>query len=790
MKKMLKVIQLSLLAALLFNTQANAQELQQVQDVFNRSQQNTLQEKVFVHTDKSTYVSGEIIWFKVYCVDANTHKPLNISKVVYIDVIDNAQNPVLQAKIALKNGLGNGSLTVPLTIGNGNYKLRGYTNWMKNFGPDVFFEKQLTIINTLRSPDEAQTPALAYDVQFFPEGGNMVAGLTNNIGFKAVGQNGKGIAFKGAIVNQANDTIARFQPLKFGMGHFKFTPVANDSYKAVIQIAGSKPLLKELPIVNSKGYVIQLTDAADRDIDVLVNSNTSDSRVYLFTHTGQVSKVVQSATLTNGAAHFTINKSSLDEGISHITLFNSTGQPVCERLYFKRPKQGFSITANADMQQYATRKKVNVQVVTKDAAGKMLSAALSMAIYRTDSLQATDENDILSYLWLSSDVKGNIESPGYYLKNNKAEANEAINNLMLTQGWRRFQWNNLMQNKTSALRFLPEYNGHLVTARVTDAATNTVAANVIAFMGVPGKRVQMYPAKSNADGLLLFNTKDFYGPGEIIVQTNTEIDTTHKIEVLSPFAEQYSKTALPAFKLTADMQRPLEAGSLSMQVQNIYAGNKLKHFYDPGVDSTAFYGPPRKSYKLDDYTRFTTMEEVLREYIREVNVFKPQGRFDVRMINAKGPLSSNPLVMLDGVPMFNVDKAMAIDPLKISRLQVLNERFYAGPAAFEGVMTFTTYKNDLAGVEMDPHAVIIDYEGMQLQREFYSPVYETADQQKSRTPDFRNLLFWSPNVNTGSHAATNVSFYTSDRAGKYFGLIQGITADGDAGVQPFTFEVK
>jgi hypothetical protein len=128
-----------------------------------------------------------------------------------------------------------------------------------------------------------------------------------------------------------------------------------------------------------------------------------------------------------------------------------------------------------------------------------------------------------------------------------------------------------------------------------------------------------------------------------------------------------------------------------------------------------------------------------------------------------------------------------VDPLKVRKLEVVPFRYYYGPSDSEGIFSFTTYKGDLGGVELDPHAIVVDYEGMQLQREFYSPVYDTETQAASRIPDFRNVLYWSPELSTGRNAA---SFYTSDQPGKYIGVVQGLTASGDAGVQYFSFDVK
>ncbi|MDB4920336.1 hypothetical protein [Mucilaginibacter sp.] len=772
---------ISALSLLMLNSRAQA--IQEVQNSFNLYKHSALQEKVFVHTDKSTYLPGEIIWFKIYCVDGNDHKPLNLSKVVYVEILDNSQSPVAQAKVSIKNGIGDGSVYIPVTVNNGNYKLRAYTNWMKNFSPDYYFEKMITLLNPLKSPDNITKEAAGnYDIQFFPEGGSLVSGIESKVAFKAVGRNGLGVAFTGAIVDQHNDTVARFKPLKFGMGNFSFTPAANNTYKAVVKFNGGA-VTKSLPEANSQGYVMSIID---KGAQLDVNVKGADGNIYLFVHTRQMIKAAQSTSISNGAAHFTISKNVLGDGISSITIFNNAKQPVCERLYFKRPAQKLFIDASADQQQYALRKKVNINVLAKDQASKPVYANMSMAVYRIDSLQDVDRSNIFDYLWLGSDLKGSIESPDYYFKNTNTETDEALDNLMLTQGWRRFQWSQVLENKPPDFNYLPEYNGHIVTAKITNTLTNTPAADVMTYIGIPGKRVQVYASQSDSSGHLLYSTKDFYGPGEVVAQTNTMIDTTYRIDILSPFSEQYSKTMLPKFEFANGMQNALQAHSLGIQVLNIYSANSLKRFYDPGIDSSAFYGKPYKTYKLDDFTRFTTMEEDLREYVSEDNIVRSKGRFHIKVLSDRGFLDGDPLVILDGVPVFDVNKIFSVDPLKVRKLEVIRDRFYYGPSAQEGIFSFTTYKGDLGGVELDSKAVVIDYEGLQLRRQFYSPVYDSEAQAKSRIPDFRNLLYWAPSVNNQD----KVSFYTSDQAGKYVGVIQGITGNGDAGSQYFSFEVK
>ena len=787
-KKINKAALLSVVLSLLLLS-SKAQVIQEVQNSFNLYKQSALQEKIFVHTDKTTYLPGEILWFKVYCVDGNDHRPLNLSKVVYVEVLDNNQNPIVQAKVGMKNGSGDGSLYIPVSITNGNYKLRAYTSWMKNFSPDFYFEKQITLVNPLKSPEAiAKENAPAYDVRFFPEGGNLVAGLLSKVAFKAVGQDGRGVDISGLLINQRNDTVAAFKSLKFGMGSFSFKPATNNTYRAVVKVGDNPAFTKEFSEVSSQGYVMTLADESGQ-INVTVQTNeNSGGTVYLFAHTRQMVKAAQSADVNNGTAHFRINRNDLGDGISHITIFNSAKQPVCERLYFKRPAQQLVIDASADQREYGERKKVSVNVLAKDPSGKSLGADLSMSVYRIDSVQAVDRSDIFSYLWLGSDLRGNIESADYYFKNNNAESDEAIDNLMLTQGWRRFQWNELLENKPAEFTFLPEYNGHLVTGKIVNINGGAPAKNIVTYLGIPGKRVQLYTAQSDSSGHLLYSTRDFFGPSEIIAQTNQLIDSTYRIDISSPFSEQFTKTTPPKFEFTAGMARALQEHSLGVQVLNIYSANMLKRFYDPSVDSLAFYGKPFASYKLDDFTRFTTMEEDLREYVKENNMVKSRGKFHIKVLSEHGFLDNDPLVLLDGVPVFNIDKVFTIDPLKVRKLEVVPFRYFYGPAIEEGIFSFTTYKGDLGGVELDPHAIVMDYEGLQLHRQFYSPVYDTEARSASRIPDFRNLLYWSPSV--AAHGNGTVSFYTSDQPGKYAGVVQGITEKGDAGVQYFTFEVK
>ena len=213
----------------------------------------------------------------------------------------------------------------------------------------------------------------------------------------------------------------------------------------------------------------------------------------------------------------------------------------------------------------------------------------------------------------------------------------------------------------------------------------------------------------------------------------------------------------------------------------------------PDYDSLPFFGKPDYSYLLDDYTRFTTMEEVLREYVYPVTLTSSRGKFDVRVLNTNKEhvfFDSPPLVLLNGVPVLDFNRVMRYDPFDVKKLDIVTRPWYYGDMAFPGIMNFVGYDSRLQGFELDPHSTVIDYDGLQRQREFYSPVYDTKPKFESRLPDFRKLLYWSPDVQTNAKGEQEISFYSSDLPGTFTIVVQGISKDGKTGTAVSEFSVR
>ena len=771
---------------------AQDQLIDNLQQQYQNYQSGNLQEKLFVHTDKTFYLAGETVWFKVYALDASFHKPLAISSVAYIEILNKDLKPVVQSKVAMSNGNGNGSFILPGSLSSGNYIFRAYSSWMKNFSPDFYYEQTLHIVNTLKLTPTSNSPKPLPNIQFFPEGGTEVLGFVGKIAFKATDGEGRGIDCQGLIVNNHNDTISRFQSLHNGMGNFQLKPEKNSSYYAVLKI--NDTLIKEkLPDADDRGFIMKVnTDEAGKlNVSVFATPDFNNTRIYLFAHTRQVVKNVQSAVVKEGTATFMIDKKDLGDGISAITLFNSLRQPVCERLVFKRPHETLLIQSKTDQPTYTIRKPVNISLNTSNSVNLPLAGNLSMSVFMIDSLQHIPEQNIVYWLYLNSDLKGRIQSPEYYFSNPDKTTDEAVDNLLLTQGWRRFKWNEVFDYRKPSFEFLPELEGPVVNGKIINKSSGTPVATSGAYLSIPGNDYAFSSATSDAQGLIRFGFKDIYKNNALVVQPAQGKDSGYRIDITSPFSDKYSSTPVRTLALSKTQENILLTRSISNQVENTYGVDKKRRYTLTDPDTTSFYGNPDRLYYLEDYTRFQTMEEVMREFVEDVRVRKDGDHFTFKVRNRLFGtyFEDDPLILLDGIPISDAGKIIALDPLKVKKIEVVMHNYYVGSSVFEGIINVKSYSGEMGATQIDPDALVVEYEGLQQQREFYSPSYSSREEQDSHMPDFRNVLYWAPQVKTGPDGKAQLSFYTSDLKGKFAVVTQGISSEGLPGNTVTLFEV-
>jgi hypothetical protein len=741
--------------------------------------------KFFAHTDKLQYAAGEVVWFKIYQLRRDSMAVRHDTAVVYCQLVDRTGRVVVQAVQKLVRGAASGSWMLPFNLSTGAYDLRVYTQDQNSNGP--VFEKTLTIVSPVQEREAVAAGRKSYFMSFFPEGGDWIAGIETVIGFKITDEKGRAADMQGTIVRNGRDTIGAFSTHKFGLGRFRLTATSSDVFAAVIQLPDGSQQSFQLPAVANAGYSMRVTRAGPGARVTVMSNRRLLTGLHLVVRNG--GRQIFSAPLTgNDDSSFAqIPESALAEGTSAITVLTSANEPAGERLVFRKPSTLHTWTVRT-ADKFSTRQAVDLDLNFANFSGKALKADASVSVYLADK-SADQTSNIAFYNYLQCELKGQVESPDYYFTGSGPEYDEAVENLLLTHGWRRFE---KQASKVSfADRTKVEQGTQVVRVKVTNSTNGVVGAGIMCYLSVPSRRLQFYTSVTDEQGIADFYVKNLYGRNELIIQTDPRKDSVYKFELLDPlplqndgdtskrkFSSEASFTIADAYRRTA-------------QIQNNFLADKINQGILEPIDSTPFFLRPVKTYLTDEFTRFQTMEEVLREYVVEVVVRRREAQLQLEIVNAlRKEFLPNPLLMIDGVPVFGSDKILRYDPLKIQKIDVVDTRYFYGPSLFPGIVNFTSYEGNLPDFELNPFALVVDHNGIEYQRQFYHPQYETADQLNSRVPDFRNVLTWEPNLATNDDGKAKLRFYTSDQPGTYRVDVQGIAADGSVGSGTAWFVVE
>jgi hypothetical protein len=376
-----------------------------------------------------------------------------------------------------------------------------------------------------------------------------------------------------------------------------------------------------------------------------------------------------------------------------------------------------------------------------------------------------------------------------YFNGSVVEVSDVINDLLIIN--HQEQSEGSCSEMGEDIKYIPEFRGPLVTGKIYNKTNKDPGASIMGYLSLPGKLGRFYVSKSGSDGSIVFEIRHLYGKHEMVAQCDYFKDSLFTIEINDPYSNEYVDFDIPEPDLNEGMRDWLEQQSRNMQVTNAYRKYKTEISLITAIDSSAFYGMPDASYYLDDYTRFPVMEEVMREYIAGVYVRKRSDGFHFRVYDSEfnRVYEDNPLILLDGLPVFDADEIMALDPLKIKKIETIVHAYRKGFLDCYGIISYTSYHGDLAGYSPHPQAKKVEYEGLQLQKIYDFPDYSISSEKRSRIPDFRNSLYWLPSLKCSAREYGNISFYTSDDINNYEIRLEGISNNGNIISGRATFHV-
>lgn len=777
------------------------------------------QEKVYLHFDKPYYMAGETMWFKGYLLYAYDHNIDSASHILYVDLVDPTDNKIIQhLKLNCSQGVTNGAIQLSDSLPEGNYLVRAYTSFMQNYSEDFFFKKDIKIWQNKQhithTESELQVFNTVADCQFFPEGGNLVSGINSRVGFKAVNQLGQGVYAEGFILDDNQDTMAIIKTEHRGLGVFSFIPNFGKHYKAFIKKPDGSLAAFELPKIYEKGYALFVDNLSNKEnIKVIVNNsqpkspNEKDELVVI----GQIrGSVCFHAVIPNDKSSIplSISRASLpNEGIMQITLFNTDGTPLCERLIFiKKEEQQVFLKIETDKSTYGTREKTTLNIEATDESGEAVEGNFSLAV--TDGQQVIPpqyENNILSYMLLSSDLKGYIEDPAYYFTETNKSANRHLDYLMMTQGWRRFTWKEVLEEQYPK-QVHPVEQGFYITGRVLKPNKTPYPDAKLSFYikSSDNDNPQLETSTTDAEGRFGFYNLQFNDTCQFFIQALKEtggrnlelmIDTialaplSQKMQMPSQvFDFKQYETFLKqtadnlAFEKQISLSKDKMLPSLEVKAKKTQKIDYRRGKYASAGDLKSIEITTENCYKYAD------IGTIILEKIPGVQI-----RYGARTFSAISRTEAMSF-WLDGFYIGLNFETSSIRPCEIEMIDVLRgpEAAIFGIQAAGGVVNIITRLNGSTNVDVKqptPGVFIGRKVGYTTTRVFYETRYDIA-QPAHDLPDFRSTLHWQPVVKTDASGKATVAYWNSDAKGKMQVSIQGFSNTGRLGMAKFEYEVR
>ena len=749
------------------------------------------QAKAYLHFDKSTYAAGETIWYKAYIM--NGIYPSDESKTFYVDVTDDKGKLLLHSIIPVVYAGAAGQFDIPNDYTGKYIHLKAYTKWMLNFDSSFLYNKDIRILSKSAAGSFKNT--VIPSLQFFPEGGDAIEGVSNKIAFQANDQWGRPEKIKGIVENNHGEKVDSLRILHDGMGFFFIFPKPGESFTAKWKDEKGTEHVSELPSIKQTGVSLQVAISGDKR-NFLVSASpeiaSTLGSLHLVGTMNQHEIFKLTKDISSGSIKGIIPTVDLPSGILTITVFDSRWTPLAERITYVN-NQEFLFKAEMNVEHWGLNKRARneISITVPDS----LPATFSVAV--TDMNIDTDSSDnIISHLLLTGDLKGKVYNPSYYFSNNSDTMSQQLDLIMLTHGWRRFKWEDVVAGKFPQIIYPKDSSYLTLSGKLFGALPSQLrdAGNIILLLRQKKENNKMIfvPIQPNGTftdpSVILFDSTSIYyqlpkskGLGDASVQfmQNRLPPFSHNSPATGFFSNQNSDTT--------GNSRHIALSDEAARLAKLYNGKVLEtvtikaktksptEVLDEKYTSGLFSGGDAYQFDLlNDPTALSAL-----------NIFTYlQGKVAGLQINA----SSNPpsLQWRGGTPQIYLDEVPAdanmissVSVSDIAYVKVLRPPFFggAGGGANGAIAIYTRRGND---VKAEPGKGLNNnlVRGYTLMKEFYSPNYSSITNNDDKK-DIRTTLYWNPLVITNhDNNKVTLTFYNNDISQAFRVVIEGMTNDG------------
>ncbi|SMG47403.1 TonB-dependent Receptor Plug Domain [Marivirga sericea] len=767
-------------------------------------------EKVYLDLDKSNYVSGETVWFKGYVTAGYFNQFSPLSKVMFVELIDPESKLVKRIKFYSDNGIGNSFLELPQELKTGKYLLRAYTNWMRNRSQGYFFQNELNVFNLFEKEEDnkiakeekGNVPA----VSFMPEGGELISDVQARVAFKALNSDGYGEKVSGKLFDQNGEIVTSFKSMHLGMGELTLVPDAQKSYYAVLDEYPNSKI--QFPQVKEKGLSIYLMNLPQlKEVRFKLSSNNFNKDCFIITHSRGVPTYVASTNLNGAAVSGMIPKDNFLPGVNYMTIFSKEGVPLAERSFFINSVPTFDVEIESDKEVYLKRDKVKLRIASMKGGNGIESYLSLSATNNNEVLLNAEENNIASYFYLTSDLKGYVEAPANYFNEIFDDAWKRLDLLMMTQGYTSFDWDKILKSDANLLQFKIEQALSVSGNLKTDIFKKPAKGGSVSYIVQDSTKI-FNEVEVNADGSFEINDLFFAGEKAIVLTGKDKkgkpnvvisIDSTKSYPELMSAKHQISGT-LSEFQRKS-IQKTLERKEIDASYN---FDNNFETLDEVTVKADKItkqdqvnnvYGPGDNSLDLTELDISETAQhplELIRGRIAGVRI---SGSLINWQVEIRGPGSINssttPLILVDNVQV-PLDYLNSISARQIQSVEVYKGASAAifGVNGANGVLSFFTKPGgeSFSTYEAGNAATTI-LTGYQEFREFYSPDYSVKKEAHAK-PDRRALLHWEPMIKTNEEGEYFLEFYTSDEVMDITVRVEGMTQTGQVGMKSTTVKVR
>lgn len=650
------------------------------------------------------------------------------------------------------------------------------------------------------------------DVQFFPEGGDLIADVAKKVAFKAIGSDGRGLPVNGRVLDGAGAEVTTFTDIHLGMGHFTLLPQAGQVYTAEVTFENGTKRTFPLPEVVSQGVNVVVVSSTGDQLQLAIVANDAffqanrNKGLYVIAQSNGLLCYGAQALLRNSTVNVNLPKERFPLGISQITLFTSNGVPVSERLVFVDAKQPIEINVSTDKTTYTTKEAVNLEVATLNN-GTPTAGIYSISV--TDETKVPyDENDettILSNLLLTSDLAGYVEQPNYYFTGDFEAKREALDALLITQGFRRFSYEDLIAEKYPQVYFLPETGIDISgTLRLN---TGHPVHNGGLLLSIPD---MTYRKDTYTDEQGRFIFKDLVFTDSSRVTINARGNDNYRNMVITVDQSQFPgidrNIRWPDAKLNID--RALE--SYLANSRNEYRTSIL-------IDEVEVVARPSTSVSHRDYPAISGLgmadHSISPDRLKGCNVMlmclqtaltgitydaQSQLFYITRDYNAGGRIPVQFFINGMAVDVHSLNGIMPAEVLGIEiflrdELGIVSRTHQNNGVV--SIYTATDHKPaprmSLAEIEaMLPKSNIVDLTplGYIAKRTFYAPKYDTPERRAVN--DIRTTIYWNPTIRTDEAGKASMTFYNADGRGTYRVVVEGFDDEGNIGRAVYRYTVQ